>query len=140
MHVSLWIQSWDNPSILKRKKTPPVPEFERYDPDILREQYIDYHGYVHVWIPPDNPYYPMSQRGWIAEHRYVMAICMGRCLATRELVHHINGIKTDNRVNNLKLIPLGESHPRAYNRAYQDGYKQGLQDAQKELSLTGKNP
>lgn len=41
--------------------------------------------------------------GWIPEHRIVMEEKIGRKLSTGESVHHINGIKHDNRPENLEL-------------------------------------
>ncbi len=38
-----------------------------------------------------------------AEHRYVMSEHLKRPLRSDESVHHINGCRTDNRVNNLQL-------------------------------------
>ena len=41
---------------------------------------------------------------WVREHRVVMERFLGRKLLSSESVHHINGVKTDNRVENLEII------------------------------------
>lgn len=58
-------------------------------------------GYVFLHMP----YHPMaSKHGYVAEHRLVMANALGRPLKSSELVHHINGIKNDNRPENLEIM------------------------------------
>lgn len=71
------------------------------------------HGY-YVRVKPDHPLYPMSisaggQR-YIAEHRLIVAMHLGRELEKWEIVHHINGDNTDNRLENLELLPSQTNH------------------------------
>lgn len=56
-------------------------------------------GYVGI----HNPQHPESRSGYIFEHRFIMENELGRLLKNDERVHHINGIRTDNRLDNLLL-------------------------------------
>jgi hypothetical protein len=92
---------------------------------------ITENGYILVEIDSSSPYFSMRKqvknrdgtRGYILEHRLVMAQELGRCLTQDEKVHHKNGIKTDNRPCNLRLLIKG--HP----TSYEAGYRQGFRDA-----------
>lgn len=46
----------------------------------------------------------------VLEHRYIMEKFIDRPLNPSEKIHHINGIKTDNRIENLELINNQSEH------------------------------
>ena len=68
-------------------------------------RHIDKHGYVQIW-KPKHP--NCKTAGYIHEHRYVMSKHLGRPLRKGENVHHINGNRTDNRIDNLELWTVNQ--------------------------------
>jgi hypothetical protein len=58
------------------------------------------HGYIRVWIPDETE--PGRGRH-VMQHRLVMEQHLGRKLFPNENVHHKNGIRDDNRIENLEL-------------------------------------
>jgi hypothetical protein len=69
------------------------------------ERRINAGGYIEVW----NPSHPNSnKKGYVLEHRLVMSEYIDRPLLKSEDVHHINGNKQDNRIENLELLTKSE--------------------------------
>ena len=59
---------------------------------------------------------------WIYEHVYIVEQFIGRELEPEEVVHHINSIKTDNRISNLMLFKNQKEHAKFHNKIKQFGY------------------
>jgi transposase-like protein len=79
----------------------PIPRRDRV-PIKLRQ--VTASHYMQVWLPRDDPMARMCQgRGFVLEHRLVMARHIGRPLTPTETVHHKNGNRQDNRLENLEL-------------------------------------
>lgn len=66
-------------------------------------------GYVMLYMP-DHP--EARHRPYVFEHRVVMEQHLGRRLGPEEVVHHINGNRADNRVENLEVFPDNGAHMR----------------------------
>jgi hypothetical protein len=82
-------------------------------------------GYTIVKVPRDTPgakLQGMGRANWMWTHRYVMQQKLGRPLEKHERVHHINGVRDDNRPDNLELWE--HSHPSGVRRI--DGIKNAI--------------
>jgi hypothetical protein len=67
-------------------------------------------GYVLVYVGRNHPM--AKSNGYAYEHRLAMSEAIGRVLKPEEVVHHINGVRDDNRLENLILFESHEAHAR----------------------------
>lgn len=62
-------------------------------------------GYILIKLQPNDFFYQMAdRRGYVKEHRLVMAKKLGRCLQPWEIVHHKDHVKSHNNETNLKIL------------------------------------
>ncbi len=59
-------------------------------------------GYIGIRVPKDHHLRMKNQYAY--EHRLVAELKLGRKLKKGEIVHHLNGIKTDNRPENIEIL------------------------------------
>lgn len=57
-------------------------------------------GYINIW----NPEHPNAgKNGYVAEHRMIMSNYLGRPLKREENIHHVDGDRANNDIDNLEL-------------------------------------
>ncbi len=68
---------------------------------------LTHRGYKYV-LTKSHP--SCDRDGYVPEHRLIMEASIGRFLTGTEVVHHINGNRGDNRIENLELHASQASH------------------------------
>lgn len=72
-------------------------------------QIIDKNGYLLVYCP-GHPHASGSRKSYVRAHRLVVEQHLGRYLDPKEVVHHKNGDRLDNRIENLSLYSENKFH------------------------------
>ena len=98
-------------------------------------RYKDVNGYMVVYV--EN--HPRAYCNTIREHTLIMEKHLGRYLAKNEIVHHINGHRADNRIQNLRLMTNSE-HTRLHQIVDRVGRYCFLCNGKTYIEKTGAQP
>lgn len=71
-------------------------------------KHISSHGYIKILV--GQGHHLSDSKGYAYEHRIVAEKLLSRKLLKGEIVHHRNGIATDNRPENLEVVPSMHHH------------------------------
>lgn len=99
-----------------RRANPPMGRKIKFDGrDKSKKLRVWRHGYVWVY----NPDHPTSRKtspdyGYVAEHRMVMELHIGRDLKKTEIIHHIDGKKDNNSIENLLCCTTQKEHNKVH--------------------------
>ena len=91
---------------------------------------VNSQGYILIY-KPDHPF--SNTRGYVREHRLVMEENIGRYLEPNEAVHHINGNKSDNRIENLQLMTHSQHNSYESQKKWTPELRQQASIAHKKL-------
>lgn len=89
----------------------------RRRPRLDNERYIARQGYIMMKNPQPNPKQGFE---YILEHRYIWEQAHGQLIPNGWHIHHLNGIRSDNRVENLVPIAPANHGGHTYIKALQE--------------------
>jgi HNH endonuclease len=85
---------------------------------LIQHNNPNWHGGINIhngYILIRNKAHPYANGGgYVREHRLIMEKFLGRYLDPSEDIHHKNGNKQDNRIENLELLKSRSDHIKQY--------------------------
>ena len=88
--------------------------------NICRKDYISSDGYIMTFVYKENP--KNKWECYKKKHIVIMEEYLGRKLEKGEVVHHIDGIRQNNSIENLVIMTEHKGHRLAHNSIQQIGY------------------
>lgn len=85
-----------------------IDELKPKDIVLTNGHFVDKDGYIRISNLKNK--HPRWTTGGVYEHILVAEKKYGRPIKTHEIIHHINGIRSDNRANNLMLLSSSNEH------------------------------
>ena len=99
---------------IKKKGKPSWNSGKRYSlREVERTSYINSSGYVEIWCGRGEGSRGRKD-GYRLQHHLVIEDTLGRKIQKNEVVHHINGNKTDNRIENLWIFKSISEHRQSH--------------------------
>jgi hypothetical protein len=116
-----------------QRHNPESTHWGKDNPNWKGGKMTDKNGYTMILINPQDPFYSMAgskgtqtRQRYIREHRLVMAQALNRLLSPKEIVHHIDGNPSNNKLGNLELCDAG-NHKLSYRAGYSKGFADGVE-------------
>jgi hypothetical protein len=110
---------WQGRNVIGFWKGKKIPYFRRPNRDVSGSknprwkggERTDKDGYVLV-LRKDHPY--RDYHGYVRKHRLIIENKIKRYLKPEEVVHHMDGNKQNNNIENLKLYENGSEHQKEH--------------------------
>lgn len=87
---------------------------KRSNPRKVGSLYLNSSGYYEIWVGKHT--IPELEGGYYREHRMLAEVMLGRELNSGEIVHHIDGEKTNNAGSNLDVLSGDAKHRNIHNQ------------------------